>query len=330
MTLRPDHSALTWSGTISVEHTPDWSRAWRLPFERIDLFPGDELRSRATMPAGVRIEFSTDSSVIFGRAEPDPGFDQVVDLVIGGDVVASYPVGDDGHFAFEGLLSGEKVVELWLPQAGEFRLVDVGLDDGATVNPVTPSPRRKLITYGSSITQCRHAASPTRTWPALVARELGLDLTCLGFGAQCHLDPMIARMIKDRPVDVVVTCLGINIYGRGTFTDRSFVPAILGFWATVRDGHPGVPILAMSPIISPEREHIPGPGGMTLSRMREYLAEAARIMQAYGDDNLHYLNGLDVLGPAHTDRLGDGLHPDAEGYELMAKAIAPVVGGLIS
>jgi GDSL-like Lipase/Acylhydrolase family len=109
--------------------------------------------------------------------------------------------------------------------------------------------------YGSSITQCRTAASPSRTWPALLARELDLDLTCLGFGAQRHLDPLIAREIGGTSPDVITTCVGINIYGQGTVNARSFVPAILGFIATIRDTCPDVPMLVISPIAFPE------PGG---------------------------------------------------------------------
>src|SRR5690606_5273945 len=177
--------------------------------------------------------------------------------------------------------------------------------------------------------QCRAAASPTRTWPALVARELGLDLTCLGYGGQCHLDPMVARMIRDRPADVIITCLGINVYGSGTFNRRSFLPAVIGLLSTIRDGHSNAPVLVITAIISPGREHSVSATGMTLAQIRGEVARAAQVLREHGDDDVHLLSGLDVVGAEQAHVLDDGLHPNAEGYAGMAAAIAPVVHKLL-
>jgi lysophospholipase L1-like esterase len=140
---------------------------------------------------------------------------------------------------------------------------------------------------------------------------------------------LIAREIGGTSPDVITTCVGINIYGQGTVNARSFVPAILGFIATIRDTCPDVPMLVISPIASPSREAIPGGAGLTLAQMREHVAEAVRLLRSHGDANLHYLDGLDVLPLSQAERLHDGLHPDGRGYELMAEAIAPVVRGLV-
>ena len=94
------------------------------------------------------------------------------------------------------------MIELWLPQFGSFQLRNLEIDDGATLQPFADA-RPQWVTYGSSITQCRTAASPTQTWPAIVARQHGLNLTCLGYGGQCHLDAMVARMIRDLPADYI-------------------------------------------------------------------------------------------------------------------------------
>ncbi|NEE02225.1 SGNH/GDSL hydrolase family protein [Phytoactinopolyspora halotolerans] len=332
--LRADDETLTWEGAVEVEHTPDWSRGWRLQHSRRDLF-SEQLRLRALMQAGVRVVFGTDATSVRGRAVVSDldGMAPVqdlppVDLVVDGRDVDSSPVRPDGTFGFE-VPAGEKTVELWLPQFGDFRLAALEIDDDARTWRAPRPERPKLITYGSSITQCRAAASPTRTWPALVARELGMDLTCLGYGGQCHLDPMVGRMIRDMPADVIVACLGINVHNQGTFNERSFLPAVLGMLSTIRDGHPGVPILVISPIVSPSRENEPSAAGMTLTQIRGNVEEGVRRLREHGDDNLHLMHGLDVLGPDHADLLFDGLHPDTTGYAHMAAAIAPAVRKLV-
>ncbi|MFC8801470.1 GDSL-type esterase/lipase family protein [Promicromonospora sp. NPDC057138] len=330
--IRADDDVLTWAGAVDVEHTPGWSRAWRLPHDRIALFPGGELRSRAAMPAGVRLVLGTDARVLAGLAAVQ-GVEVPLDAVVDGAIVASAPVGPEGSFVLD-LPPGDKLLELWLPQFGTFRLVSLAVEDGARVwaassKPAGGSARPKLVAYGSSLTQCRQAASPARTWPALVARELGLDLTCLGFAGEAHLDPMVARVVRDLPADVVVACLGINVYGAGSFSERSLLPALLGFLSTVRDGHPGVPVLVISPLASPRREDRLGRAGLTLAQVRDQVADAVGLLTAHGDPDLHLLDGRSVLGPDHAHLLDDGLHPGPAGYELMASVIGPVVRKLL-
>ncbi|WP_419994719.1 SGNH/GDSL hydrolase family protein [Streptomyces boninensis] len=316
--LHGDDPALLWAGTVEVEHTPDFSRPWRLPHSRISLFPGDVLRRRASMAAGVRIVFGTDSTHLAGRFIR-VGTDELspVDLLVDGEPVRTRQVAADGAFRFD-LPAGDKTLELWLPQFGELRLGGLTVDAGARIWRAEPAGRPALVAYGSSITHGRQAASPTRTWPALTARTLGYDLTCLGYAGECHLDPMIARVIRDRPADLVLTCLGINVHSRGTYTERSFLPAVLGFLSTIRDGHPGVPLAVISPIVSPAKEDTKGRGGMTLNQIRSAVGEAVTLLGKHGDTDLHLIDGPALLGHPDAGLLGDGVHPGPEGHELMA------------
>ena len=328
-TIPASDPVLTWSGAIEVEHTAWWSRGWRLPRGRREFFPSERLLVQARAQAGVRIGFSTDAVELGGRCVDTDGL-APVDLVVGGELLATTTVGSDGVFRFGRLPPGVKTVEIWLPHLGDFRLVELAVDGDARVWASEEPDWPKLIAYGSSITHCGEAASSSRTWPALVARSLGMDLTSLGFGGECHLDPMIARLIRDRPADVVIACLGINVYGAGTFTRRSFAPAVLGFVSTIRDGHPGVPIVVMSPIFSPSREARTGQTGMTLAEMRTEIAEATRMLREHGDADVHLIDGLDVLGADEGHLLPDGLHPNADGYLHMAEVITPQVGRLLA
>ena len=183
----------------------------------------------------------------------------------------------------------------------------------------SPTHDPRWITYGSSITQCRTAASATQTWPAIVARESGLNLTCLGYGGQCHLDAMVARMIRDLPADYISLCLGINIQGASSLGPRAFRPAIIGAVQIIREKHPDIPLVLMSPICSPPREETPNAVGFHLKGMREEVRTAAEALQAHGDKHVYYVNGLSVFGTDYVHLLPDALHPDAEGYRVMGK-----------
>ena len=316
MQLKPDAPQLTWQGAVSLQKTEGWVMPWRTPHPHHILFP-DPLLERSAMPAGVRISFRSNTTRVSGNIVPqnDSG---MLDLCCDGEVVDSLDLAQKDSFTFEGLPDAEKLIELWLPQFGSFQLRGLEIDDGATLDAFTDT-RPRWVTYGSSITQCRTAASPTQTWPAIVARTHGLNLTCLGYGGQCHLDAMVARMIRDLPADYISMCLGINVQGASSLGPRAFRPAIIGAVQIVREKHPDIPIALMSPICSPPREENPNTVGFHLKRMREEVQAAAEALQTHGDQHVHYVDGLNVFGADYVHLLPDDLHPDAEGYRVMGK-----------
>jgi hypothetical protein len=228
-------------------------------------------------------------------------------------------------FRFDGLPSGQKLVELWLPQHGEFRLRGLELSDGASIEPFDDT-RPKWIAYGSSITHCRTAESPSQTWPGVATRRLGFNLTCLGYGGNCHLEPMVARMIRELPADYISMKVGINVYNATSLGPRAFMPAVIGFVHILREKHVDTPIAVISPIFSPPRETTENAVGFTLSAIRAEVGEAVEIMKARGDANLHYINGLELFGSDLAGLLPDDLHPNSEGYKLMGQNFAERVG----
>ena len=179
--------------------------------------------------------------------------------------------------------------------------------------------RLKWVTYGSSITHCRTAGSPSFTWPGVVARGKNFNLTSFGFGGQCHADPMMARLIRDRPADFISVKIGINIYGGASLGPRAFRPAVIGTIATIRDGHPETPFAVCSPIWGHDRETTPNAVGLTLQQMRVEVREAVESFRQRGDANIYCVDGLKLFGEELAHLLPDNLHPDAEGYRRMGE-----------
>ncbi len=325
-TISLDDPRLACEGLIALRREGDWWQPWRLPPERIGTAHAPTLEERARMPAGARIGMRTDATrvslAIDGDAADDNLAYSLVDITVDGELAHRLPVlAGSGGVAAE-VPAGDKEIEIWLPQYGVVRVGAVTLYG---YREVVPAPRTgaRWITYGSSITHCREAAGPSKTWPALVARANDWRLTCLGFGGDCHLDPLVARTIRDAEADLISLCLGINIYGGGTFGLRSLASTVSGFIETVRDGHPDTPIVVITPIFSPARETQPNVVGMTLVEIREQVAAAAEMLMRLGDERLVLIDGLEIMGAAEAHMLPDDLHPSADGYRLMADRLAP-------
>lgn len=275
------------------------------------------------MPAGVRLAFRSNTTSVAGQFVPQTEL-APIDLCIDGQLRQSVPLAGKDSFQFDGLSNRDKLVELWLPQFGPFQLRSLTLSASATLAPFEDA-RPRWITYGSSITHCRTAESPTQTWPAIVARERNLNLTCLGYGGQCHLDPLVATMIRDLPADFISLCVGINVLGGATMNERTFRPGIIAFVRIIREKHPTTPIAVISPIYSESRESTPNIVGLDLRSMRKEVAAAVEALENHGDHNIRYIDGLQLFGPELADLCPDGLHPSAEGYKVMGQRFLKVV-----
>ncbi|HEX6682653.1 MAG TPA: GDSL-type esterase/lipase family protein [Candidatus Limnocylindrales bacterium] len=316
--LDPGSAPWAWRGSLAWTEESGLWQPWRLPPERLDTAHAPRLFWRARMPAGVRAVVHTDASAV---ELPILALDDEVtslDVTVDGTLWRRLPLTKGAFTAHVGLPPGTKKIEMWLPQFGEVRTGTLLLH-GATHATAAEVSGLRWVTYGSSITHCRTAAGPSETWPALVARQLGWDLTCLGFGGECHLDPVAAQAIARTPADLVSLCLGINIYGAASFGPRTLAGQVSGFIQTVRDAHPGIPIAVISPIVSPSRERTPNDVGLTLEQVRGIVADAVTALQRSGQARLHLIDGPGIFGPDDAHLLPDGLHPDPEGYRLMAQ-----------
>ena len=366
-------------GALELEETPRGVLPHRLPAHARAQSGDPQLAMAESQPSGVRLALRTSAtqieldviptklSYVGAPPRPDGVYDLVVDGVLvaqasalGGDLVtadlstgaAEHQVGSVTTVRFEGLGDQPKDVEIWLPWNERTELVDLRTD--ASVEPLVPSGAPVWVHHGSSISHGSDAASPTATWPAVAARLGGRELVNLGYAGSALLDQLTARTIRDTPADVISLKLGINVVNTDCMRLRAFGPAVHGFLDTIRDGHPTVPLLVVSPLLCPMHEETPGPGTfdvealgegtvrfqalgdpaevsagkLTLQVIREELAGIV-AQRAATDPAIHYLDGLTLYGEADHDALPlpDALHPDGETHRLIGRRFADAAFG---
>ncbi len=358
-------------GGAELETTARGVRPHRLPEWVRRGYADAQLLSMESQPSGIRLAFRTRSSKIEVDTHPSrigyrgadrprgrvdvfvDGVLHVRDVLDGGDLTEVDTQTWAGVFhpglahttVVDGLTSAEKLVEIWLPHNESLELIALRSDA-----PLEPhSDNRPLwVHHGSSISQGSNATAPSEIWPAFAARRGDVALRNLGFGGSALVDPFVARVIRDAPADLISVKLGINVVNADSMRVRAFVPAVQGFLDTIRDGHPDVPLVLISPIFCGIHERTPGPGAidpasigtdqvkfvatgtpgdesqgrLTLEVIRRELQSLAE--RRSDDPNLHYLDGTELYGEADSLALPlpDGLHPSAEAHHLIGERFA--------
>ncbi|MFF3488643.1 GDSL-type esterase/lipase family protein [Streptomyces sp. NPDC002701] len=370
-------------GALDLEHTEHGVLPHRLPARVRARYTDGQLAMAESQPSGVRLAFRTRATAVeldtlptkrtyvgapprpdgvyellvdgrpAGRGSVPDGNILTIDMTTGG---AELRTGPAGTLRFTGLPEGDgdggKDVEIWLPHNETTELLALRTD--APVEPAPDRGRRVWLHHGSSISHGSDAAGPTEIWPALAASGGGVDLVNLGLAGSALLDPFIARTLRDTPADLISVKIGINVVNADVMRLRAFTPAVHGFLDTIRDGHPGTPLLVVSPILCPLHEDTPGPSAPDLAHLSEgrlrFAAmgdpaekaagkltlrvirdELARIVaqRAEEDPNLHHLDGLRLYGETDFAELPlpDGLHPDAAAHRRIGERFADQVFG---
>lgn len=361
-------------GTLEVEQTARGVLPHRLPAHARAQCLDPQLLMAESQPAGVRLAFRTSATAIeldalatrrafIGAPQrPEGVFDLVVDgrlveqavLPEATTIAIDMATGATEHrqgavstVRFADLPQSAKDVEIWLPHNETVELV--ALRTSAPIEAAKDPGHRVWLHHGSSISQGSNATHPTGTWTALAAASAGVELVNLGLSGSALLDPFTARAMRDTAADLLSVKIGINVVGGDLMRLRAFGPAVHGFLDTLREGHPELPLLIVSPLYTPIHEDTPGPSTFDLAALRAgkmaYRAtgdpadratgklalavvreELARIVTQRTDDdpNIAYLDGSELYGPDDYAELPlpDELHPDGTAHRRIAERFA--------
>lgn len=287
--------------------------------------------AQAKIPAGVRLELAGDAEEIEIAYETrtdelghrGEGAGRTFAVWRGGA-----PVDEEKAQLGEGrvrlrLAAGGGRAIVYLPEGMKPVIVDV-VPLGGRIEPPPPQPR--WVAYGDSILEGWCASAPALAWPAIAAREHGLDVVNLGYAGAARGEIVSAEHVARLDADVISITHGTNCWTRIPHSPGMFREGLLAFLGVVRQARPETPVLVSSPTLRPDAEDTPNRLGATLDDLRGVMEEvAARRIEA-GDHRLRLVPGRDLVDET---MLPDGIHPNDEGHRAIAGALGPVLAEMI-
>ena len=309
-----------------------WPAADWAPYPRCDPGPAGlrlpaDTRAQAALPVGVRLEFAGEAQAIeldYCTATADLGFrgagaGTAFALFRGTKLVCEVPAVLGAGTVRLAAGAGPARGIVHLPEGMRPTVTAIRAIGGA-IAPAPPQPR--WLCYGDSIAEGWAAAGPAGAWPARVGREFELDVVNLGYGGAARGELASAEEIAALRADVISVSHGTNCWTRTPHDAALFRAGLAAFLAIVRQRHPAVPIVAVSPLLRGDAETTCNRLGATLADLRAAFEDAVCERMRGGDARLSLVPGLPLL-PA--ERFADGIHPDDEGHARLAAALGPKI-----
>ncbi|WP_148138347.1 GDSL-type esterase/lipase family protein [Olsenella sp. HMSC062G07] len=307
-------------------------------------------RAMARTTAGICLEFVTDASQMSLELAPDgepPATRAVLDYVPKrpGEPAPSSHDGiavevDGGPADLLPLTRQRSTVDFWvqgrqesadgavqLPGLGRTHQVRVWLPclrgcqiralrgNGTLIEPV--AARRQLLVLGDSIAQGFVCDDPSRSWPVLLARELGLDVVNQGLGGQVFQPGSLFGLKAGVDVACIVVALGAN-YRYEPCDARRVMRDVQLYLDELSRLWPDVLCLVADPLWHDE--------GRWPSHPRSCWREVPRLIatQVARHGQMRHVEGSRLIDH-RSSLMADGFeHPNAEGSRQIARRLSLV------
>ncbi|MTW84364.1 hypothetical protein F3157_01610 [Virgibacillus dakarensis] len=195
----------------------------------------------------------------------------------------------------------------------------IGLEHGSSVGVPTPYlSDKKILLYGTSITQGACASRPGMSYTNILSRRFQLEFINLGFSGSGKGEKEVALTIREieKPA-----CLVIDY--EANVTAKQYEATLVPFIELYREYHPLVPIIVMSRI--PYTSDMNSLKNEEFMKRRDHSQFTVAEFQRSGDQRITFIDGLRLLGEKWHECTVEGVHPNDFGFMKMADGIEGVL-----
>lgn len=204
------------------------------------------------------------------------------------------------------------------PLYNDVNEVLIGLRKGCVFEPPKPfTLNKKILFYGSSITQGGCVTRPGLAYPNIIANKFGCDIVNLGFSGSARGELKMVDYIVSVEHDIFVMD-----YDHNAPTVEHLFETHERFFKYYRTFCPDTPVIILS---APNTKF----GGEEWKKRRDIVEATYESAVASGDKNVYFIDGETLWGEHWDSCTVDCIHPNDLGHIEMAEKTAEVIKRLI-
>ena len=301
-------------GAVRVSENNGMTCLYRFTEEQEALYKerSDDFYGKSFSTAGITLEFTTNSSTLSMEVEVSSGSSRrffehsiFVNGVKYGDLGCKGA--NNGIFGGKWTLpEGENTIKIYFPWSAASRIIDLSLEDGATLAPV--AARKQMILFGDSITHGYDASAPELSYASQLTSALDVDGVNKGIGGEIFFPELGAS--KD-PLDpaYITVAYGTNDWSRNK--KEEFEQTCKLFYENLSKNYPNARIFALTPIWRTKYAEGYSNTMGTLDDVEAYIRQVTRDLP-----NVTVIKGIDLVPADLSCFSPDGIHPNDKGFKF--------------
>lgn len=287
--------------------------------------------------AGIYLDFWTDSPVINLRWEVDQyrSLKNLTSIAVNGfDLYAK----EEETWQYAGVavpqekLSSANILRHGDGKMRQYRLyfplytglvnLQIGVDPDSEVSQqVEANPSKKMLIYGSSITQGASASRPGMAFPSLIGRMLDVEVLNFGFSGSGKMEIEVAEVLNEIPSDVIVMDCVPNP------SVEEIAQRTVPFVKELKRSQPATPIVMVESVFR-EHAHWNTKLREQVTAQNKAFKKAYQELRALGIEGLYYVDSEGHIGSDHEATI-DGTHFSDLGHYRMAEKLAPILWDIL-
>lgn len=324
-------------GAVRVVEKPEGILFYRFTKEQENLYrmTDEGFYQRTFSTAGVRLEFMTDSEMLFMKFMTKSSTSRQffsIDVLVNGQSVGYLDNFSDvelpeiypdamltlGEYSKKFILGkGEKIVSIHFPWSVQAILKELILDDNSLIRPVIKE--KKLLVFGDSITHGYDAKRSSMRYAARIADALNAEELNKAIGGE-RFFPELAETREEFEPDYVIVAYGTNDWNR--ISAKEFQRKSRKFYEALSNNYPKAKIFAITPIWRKDHETKKEFG--LFGDVVTYLVDIVKELK-----NVTVICGYSLV-PENEKYFSDkNVHPTDEGFDFYYSNLKSVLYGYI-
>ena len=308
-------------GASYVEESDEKTVFHRFTKEQEELYKTvkDSFYNKTFSSSCIRLEFKTDSKSLFIKTLITPRSSRTfysIDTFVDGKLVGAIKGNAnnsecniaEGCFTL-GDSKTQKNVRIHLPWSCSADIIEISIDDGATLCPVKKS--RRMIMYGDSITQGYDADLTSNSYASQLSISLDAEARNKGIGGEVFRPELARLKDNDFEPDIITVAYGTNDWSDG-ISEIELEDKVDKFLSAIANNYPKAKIFFIAPIWRGDYTDYRPFGSFLEIRSCFY-----KVISKYPSASL--IDGFDFV-PKDSSLFSDKyLHPNDEGFSHYAK-----------